>query len=251
MRYMLLIYSPESSWTAEEWTACVKTSMGICEEIAAKGQLLDAAPLLPVSMARTARFRDGKPLLTAGPFAETTEQLGGYYVLDVDHLDEAITIASRLPAAAKGTVEIRPIANISGLPVEDLSLDARTRDDDRPAFMYLCYDDEQYWDAAGPEAMATAIQEAVGLTHRLAERGMFLSAAPLHHSNTATSVRVRSGQRIITDGPFAETREVLGGYYVIRAENQEEALAYAAQHPGARMGSVEVRQIVDVTSLNP
>ena len=73
MKYMLLIYSPENAWSPEEWSKCVETSMGICQEMAAKGQLRSAAPLLPVATGSTVRVRDGQRLITTGPFAETTE----------------------------------------------------------------------------------------------------------------------------------------------------------------------------------
>ena len=254
MKYMLLIYSPENSWSPDEWQKCVETSMSICQEIAAKGQLLSAAPLLPVATGGTVRVRDGQKLITTGPFAETIEQLGGYYIIDVDNLDEAIAIAGRLPPAAKGTVEIRPLFKLDGLPTEKLSFESSTAESSAPAtslskFMFLCYDDEDAWRQAGPAAHLAAMQEAVKLTHWLDQRGRYLSASPLHPIATATSVRIRNGQRLVTDGPFAETREVLGGYYVILAENQTEALELAANHSGARVGAVEVREIFDLSRM--
>jgi len=109
MKYMLLIYSAESCWTEEERRACMRESMGICDELEAKGKYVASAPLHSVTTATSVRVRDGKRLVTDGPFAETTEQLGGYYVIDVENLDEAIAIAGRLPPANKGTVEIRPL----------------------------------------------------------------------------------------------------------------------------------------------
>jgi len=249
MKYMLLVYSPENSWSPDEWKKCVETSMGICHEIAAKGQLLSAAPLLPVATGGTVRVRDGQKLITTGPFAETIEQLGGYYIIDVDNLDEAIAISGRLPAAAKGTVEIRPLLKLEGLPTEKLSPESSGSETSLSKFMFLCYDDEEAWRQAGPDAHLAAMQEAVQLTHWLDQRGQYLSASPLHPIATATSVRMRNGHRLVTDGPFAETREVLGGYYVILAQNQAEALEIAARHSGARVGAVEVRQIFDVSRM--
>lgn len=249
MNYMLLVYSPENSWSPDEWKKCVETSMGICLEIAAKGQLLSAAPLLPVATGVTVRVREGQTLITTGPFAETTEQLGGYYLIDVENLDEAIAIAGRLPAAAKGTVEIRPLLKLEGLPTEKLNSESAGPEDSLRKFMFLCYDDEEAWRQAGPDAHLAAMKEAVALTHWLDRRRQYLSASPLHPIATATSVRIRDGHRIVTDGPFAETREVLGGYYIMLAQNQTEALEIAARHSGARVGAVEVRQIVDVSRL--
>ena len=251
MKYMLLVYSPENAWSPEEWSKCVETSMGICQEMAAKGQLLSAAPLLPVATGSTVRVRDGQRLITTGPFAETTEQLGGYCIIDVDNLDEAITIAGRIPPAAKGTVEIRPLFRLEGLPVERLTPELTATEKSLSQFMFLCYDDEEAWRQAGQEAHHAAMLEAVDLTHWLDQRGQYLSASPLHPVATATSVRVRNGHRTVTDGPFAETREVLGGYYMILAKDQSEALEIAARHSGARVGAVEVREVFDLSKMPP
>ena len=109
MKYMLLVYAAESCWTEEERRECMLESMAICDELEAAGKWIASAPLHSVSTATSVRVRDQKRQVTDGPFAETTEQLGGYYILDVDDLDEAIAIAARLPPAKKGTVEIRPL----------------------------------------------------------------------------------------------------------------------------------------------
>ena len=88
----------------------------LAHQLKANGQFLSANPLPPTSLATSIRVRDGKQLITDGPFAETREQLGGYYLVDVTDLDEAIGIAARIPMARKGTIEIRPIIEIKGLP---------------------------------------------------------------------------------------------------------------------------------------
>lgn len=116
-------------------------------------------------------------------------------------------------------------------------------------YMLLCYDDEAAWERAGQATLQDAMQEAVQLTHELDARGQYLSAAPLHPVATATSVRVRDGRRLVTDGPFAETREVLGGYYLIDVKDLNEAISIAARHPGARLGTVEVRPIMELAGL--
>ena len=115
MKYMLLIYGAESCWTEEQRKACMIESMGIGDELAAQGKYIASAPLHSVNTATSLRVRGGKRLITDGPFAETTEQLGGYYIIDVENLDEAIAIAGRLPPATKGTVEIRPVFDVSNL----------------------------------------------------------------------------------------------------------------------------------------
>jgi hypothetical protein len=245
MRYMLLVYGAEDCWTAEERTACMVESLAICDELAARGQFLDAAPLQPVATAATVRVQDGRTLVTDGPFAETTEQLGGYYVLDLADLDEAIAVAARLPPAAKGTVEVRPMLALDGLPP------ARPHavEPDATPHLLLAYRDEGAWEKADPAARRTALAEAVGLARELADAGEYFSASPLHPAATATCVRVRDGKRLITDGPFAETREVLGGYFLIRAADRDAAVRVATRFPTACRGAVEVRPLFDLSAV--
>ncbi len=249
MKYMLLVYSPENGWAKEEWTQCTVESTAVCHDLNAKGQFLAASPLYPVATAASVRVRNGKPLVTNGPFAETTEQLGGYFLIDVPNLDEAIAIASRLPAAKKGTVEVRPIFPLDGLPPDRFSATERAAEWNGSPYMFLCYDDEQAWNEAGPEALRAAMMEAMALTHQLNARGQYLSASPLHPVSMATSVRIRDGKRLVTDGPFAETREFLGGYYLILAKDLNEAISIAAQHSDARVGTVEVRRVFELPNL--
>jgi hypothetical protein len=109
MKYMLLIYSNEADWTEEERNDCMRDSVALCHELAEKKQFVAASPLQPVALATSVKIREGQRLVTDGPFAETYEQLGGYFIVDVPHLDEAIALASRIPSAKKGTVEIRPL----------------------------------------------------------------------------------------------------------------------------------------------
>jgi hypothetical protein len=115
--------------------------------------------------------------------------------------------------------------------------------------MLLCYDNEQAWKQVGPQAMQHAMKEAVALAHELHAKGQYEIASPLHEPATAKSVRVREGKQMITDGPFAETREVLGGFYIIDVPTMNDALAVAARHPGARFGGVEVRPIMEIPGL--
>lgn len=113
MKYMLLIYGDESCWTTTEREACMVESMQLSESLVAAGKLIMAAPLHSVQAATSLKIRNGQRLLTDGPFAETAEQLGGFYLIDVEHLDEAIEIAGKLPPASKGTVEIRPVFDVA------------------------------------------------------------------------------------------------------------------------------------------
>jgi hypothetical protein len=112
VKYMLLIYLDqdyENKVSLGEREQIYAGQLKIAEELTSKGQYLAGAPLYPPSSATSVRVRDGKRLLTDGPFAETREQLGGYMLIDVDDLDQAIAIAARGPLARVGTVEVRPV----------------------------------------------------------------------------------------------------------------------------------------------
>jgi hypothetical protein len=117
MKYMLLVYGAEDAWTEDERSQCMSDSTDLCHDLNGKGQYLAASPLHPVATATSVRVRDGKRLVTDGPFAETTEQLGGYYIVDVETLDDAIAVAARIPGAERGTVEVRPVVELPDLPV--------------------------------------------------------------------------------------------------------------------------------------
>lgn len=116
MKYLLLVYGEENAWTKEEHATCVTESVALCRDLLGRGEFIGASPLHPVAMATSVRVRQGKRFITDGPFAETTEQLGGFYLVDVPNLDAAIDLASRIPPARKGTIEIRPVFELEGLP---------------------------------------------------------------------------------------------------------------------------------------
>jgi hypothetical protein len=118
MKYMLLIYAPEDAWTEQERQDCYQESLKLTHDLHSKGQFIAAAPLQSIALATSVRVRDGKRLVTDGPFAETREQLGGYFLVEAADLDEAIEIAGRIPGATKGTVEVRPIVELNGFPTE-------------------------------------------------------------------------------------------------------------------------------------
>ena len=116
MKYMLLIYGDEQDLSEAERQDCYAESTQLAHDLQANGQFLSANPLHPTTMATSVRIRDGKRLVTDGPFAETHEQLGGYFLVEAAHLDEALAIAAKIPMACKGTVEVRPVIDIPGLP---------------------------------------------------------------------------------------------------------------------------------------
>jgi hypothetical protein len=116
MKYMLLVYLNEQALSDSEREDCYVKSAQLAQDLSASGKYISAGPLHPTGMATSVRLRDGKRLVTDGPFAETREQLGGYYLIDANNLDDAIGIAERIPVARLGTIEIRPVLEIGGLP---------------------------------------------------------------------------------------------------------------------------------------
>jgi hypothetical protein len=116
MKYMLLIYMNEQAMSETEREQCYVKSTQLAHELNSNGQFLATAPLHPVATATSVRVRDGKRLITDGPFAETREQLGGFFLINANNLEEAISIADRIPAASRGTVEIRPVMELPDLP---------------------------------------------------------------------------------------------------------------------------------------
>ena len=116
MKYMLLVYMNEQAMSDAERQQCYTNSVKLTHDLHSQGQYVAAGPLHPVATATSVRIREGKSLVTDGPFAETREQLGGFYIVDVKDLDEAIAAASRIPPASKGTIEIRPMMELPDLP---------------------------------------------------------------------------------------------------------------------------------------
>jgi hypothetical protein len=116
VKYMLLIYMDEQVLSETEREECYVQSAQLAQDLNSHGQYLAANPLHSVSTATSVQVRDGRRLVTDGPFAETREQLGGYFLIDARDLDEALGIAARIPGAQRGTVEIRPVMDVAGLP---------------------------------------------------------------------------------------------------------------------------------------
>jgi hypothetical protein len=115
MRYMLLIYEREADWAAmsqDEKGKVFGEYMAFTADIKRTGHYVSGAPLQPTATATTVRVKDGRAVSTDGPFAETREQLGGYYLVDAKDLDEAIGIAGRIPGARLGSIEVRPVLEV-------------------------------------------------------------------------------------------------------------------------------------------
>ena len=121
MKYLLLVYHNEDRFNRiPEGTRkdLLAESIQLCHQLASKGEYIHASPLQPEATGTVVQVRDGKPMVTDGPFMETKEQLAGYFLINVENQEEAIRIAERVPGARIGSVEVRPVIAISGLPNE-------------------------------------------------------------------------------------------------------------------------------------
>jgi len=116
MQYMLLIYDCDRPEPDDpDFEEALARVNAFADECRRRGVLVAGDPLQPESTATTVAVRDGRALITDGPFAETREHLGGYYILDCRNLDEALELAARCPMAAQGSIEVRPLATVPGL----------------------------------------------------------------------------------------------------------------------------------------
>lgn len=113
MKFLILMYAPEGAWPPEDHQVALAESVALCRELQERRQFVGAAPLQPAHVPTLVRVREGTTNVMDGPFVETKEHLGGYFVVDVKSLDEAIAIAERLPGSRRGTAEIRPLMEVA------------------------------------------------------------------------------------------------------------------------------------------
>jgi hypothetical protein len=121
MKYLLLVHHDEESFNKISETArkeMLAESIRLCHQLHANGQYIHASPLHPAATGTVVRVREGKEFVTDGPFMETKEQLAGYFLIEAKHLDEALAVAGRVPGARIGSVEVRPVNEVPGLPNE-------------------------------------------------------------------------------------------------------------------------------------
>jgi hypothetical protein len=230
MRYLTLLWG-DPSQSAEPGTPEFDAELAEYEAFdeAAGSAIVAGEALIPAPV--TVRASDAGPLVTAGPFAETTEVLGGFYVLEADSDDAAAALAAQIPAAKNGAIEVRPVVLWEG---------GTESGGDR--WLATIWGKESPGDVPGTpewdEGMAEhgRFAEAAGAAN--------LGGAALQPSDTAFTVRNRDGEVLRTAGPFAETAEVIGGLYLLRASTREEAAALAAKIPVNPGGAVELAPIM-------
>jgi hypothetical protein len=229
MRYML-IHAADPDLAAQ-WDAEADASFSSwVEETIRTGVNLQGARLRPTADATTVKIRSGELVITDGPFAETKEQVAGYDLLECASLDEAVRWAGRHPSSWTGAIEVRALperAPIAPLPAAG---DGRVR-----YMMLVCTDpavDPSEFDRVEP------VDPWVDETD---SRGIRLYGSELEPPDAARTVRVREKHAIVTDGPFAETKEQIGGYCLLECADLDEAVEVASKHPAAVYGTIELR----------
>jgi hypothetical protein len=207
------------------------------QEMDSRGVRLFGKQLDGPDAAKTVRVRGGETLISDGPFAETKEYIAGLDVLECDNLDEAIEIAAKHPVSWFHSIEVRPFFDHdeqSGLPPEPIPTQPEAS---MRQMLMICIDGI----AEAPEVEADIMREGNAWRERVGASGIYVYGHALQHPNTATTVRVRNGETLLTDGPFTETKEFLGGFALLSCETQQQAIELAAEHPIARFHMVEVR----------
>ena len=232
MQYFALLIGQERDLTPDEGAAEMAAYQAFHAKAASAIRGGDA--LLPTATGVLITGGPDAPVVTDGPFAEGAEVAGGYYVFEAENLDEALALAGDVPAAKYGGVEVWPVATpgVATRPPEGTTwLALLLEPPDRPA------------SPGSPEwnAMVAQHQEF----HAAAGQHI-KSGAGLHPPSTATTVRVRDGEVLITDGPYAEGAEVANGFYVLGAADRDEAVKIASMIPAT---AVELRQRAGVSGL--
>jgi hypothetical protein len=232
MQYLALLISRERDLTPDQGAAEMAAYQSF--HVKAGPAIRAGDALLPAATSVRITGGPDAPTITDGPFAEAAEIAGGFYVFEAENLDDALALARDIPAARHGAVEIRPI--------------------------FHTVDPE--WSRAGGQWLALLL-EPPATVHtpgtpeweaEAARHGEFSAAAgdhivggaALHEPATATTVRVRDGQVLLTDGPFAESAEIATGFYLLTAADRDEAVKLASMIPAS---AVEVRQLAGVSGL--
>jgi hypothetical protein len=242
MTYLLLICVPENiQLTPEQSAAMPGATESWVAEMDGRGVRREGTALGPVREAAVVRIRDGEVLVSDGPFAETKEQIAGYDVIGCSSLDEAIEVAAKHPVASFGSVEVRPFDSGGWWR----SADQRGPGDD-PEYLMIHRLDENAElspadDSDVPGSPAARDQQAWDAG--LEARGVKLAGGRLEPASAARTVRVRDGQVLVTDGPFAETKEQVAGLNVLACPSLADAVQVASQHPTARIGTFELRAL--------
>jgi hypothetical protein len=242
MKYMLSIagnteFSKDGAAAPEDLAAMQRELPRWIEEMDGRGVRLFGRELDLPETATTVRVRDGETLVSDGPFAETKEFIAGFDVLECADLDEAIEVAAKNPIARFHTLEVRPF--MDGLRLGEEAF-AFGRGEDGAARPYLLI----MWMGGTPAAPfddQAVMDEGEAWRLDVEARGLQVLGNALQGTETARTIRIRDGETLVSDGPFAETKEFIAGIDVVSCADQQRAIQLAAAHPIARYHAIEVR----------
>jgi hypothetical protein len=253
MKFVCLGYAAEKDWEAmskSEQDAFIAKCFAYDDELLSGGNWVEGGQALQsAGKTKTLRSKDGKVIVTDGPFAETKEQLGGFGVLEARDMDHAVELMSKHPGVGLGPFEIR-LVDEGALKRKGLALRKYGLDDDAAPdaktettrFATLGYIGGGACPSEGE--FATMIAECAAFDQARQREGHWLSGIGLKGAETAKTLRSKAGQVIVTDGPFAETKEQLGGVVINRFKNMQQAVEVLLWHPALRYGVViEIRPI--------
>jgi hypothetical protein len=232
MYYFALLISPERDLTPEEGAEEMAAYQNFHAKAAAAMRAGDALQSQSVGV----RISGGPdaPIVTDGPFAEGAEVAGGYYVFEAENLDEALALAREIPAAKYGGVEVWPMVHFSPARAPLTS----------DSWLALLLEPADATVEPGTPQWDEGIKAHTEFGKIAGDRAV--GGAPLHPPTTATTVRVRDGEVLLTDGPYAEGAEVANGFYYINAADRDEAVKVASMIPAT---TVELRRLAGVSGL--
>jgi hypothetical protein len=226
---LMLLFLQKSG--APDASAAERTEMQkFAEALTAQGKLRRGGALGTAGEGARVRVRDGNAMVTDGPFAEGKELVAGFWVVDVADRDEAIDIARRTAHARRGGI------------VEVRALHSRHAYDDSGRghpFLLAFHMEPGLTDCDGAK-----LREMVEFGEALADDGKLIETAPLKGEPKPARIEQHGTKTLVTDGPFAEAKEAVGGYSIVRAASRADAIALAKRYPHARWGPVQVREIV-------
>ncbi|MFY9931358.1 MAG: YciI family protein [Streptosporangiaceae bacterium] len=236
MKYLLFIWA-EGMPAPEELAVLQREIPGWVQEMDGRGVRLLGRELDLPETAATVRVRDGQTLVSDGPFAETKEFIAGFDLLECADRDEAIQVAVKCPISWFQTLEIRPFAD--GLRLgEQASAFGRGEDGARRPYLLTMW---MGGTPAAPFDDRAVMDEGDAWRQDLEARGQQVLGNALEGPEAATTVRVRGGETLLSDGPFIETKEFIAGIDVVSCADRREAIQLAAAHPIARYHTIEVR----------
>ncbi|MCC5953169.1 MAG: transcription initiation protein [Acidimicrobiia bacterium] len=238
MRYLVLLYDNEAAapeYGTPEWDADL-AGYAAFDELAGDA-VVGGEALHGSATARTVRHDGTSVRVTDGPFAETTEVLGGFYVLEAPTLDDVIELARRIPVVTQGAIEIRPLAQWIDPPTDSPAPEGTTR------YLATMHGPETAADTPNSAEWDAAIDAHQAFGEIAGDA--IVGGGAVHPTSTATTIRMRDGELIVTDGPFCEATQIVGGFYLLRSTD-DSVMELASAIPVNDGGAVEVRPVLEL-----